>query len=361
MKTSKRILGIALAIIMIFNVFAVGVFAAFPDDAVVDLIIKADKTTYAPGETITLTIATQAIPELDMMTIGGQFEIAYPSAVVTPKGTAGDGQTVVESHGFVAIADGWDAGISSIMMPSDSSGAVVPGTDTTIKYIIADNGTAFSTKDAAADLFSVQMVIADNATPGTYTIGFNQAGYDEYCAFSNDGLGFGGLYGNTADDTANLGYSQEYMYDCGTVTFTVAEAASEIIFHGDAMYNTQVTTEETAMLGFVGYFNENSVGGFKYNDKVSTRIDNVTHIGVRLNITGLGTETREVKCIYPTSESGVYNFRAVLDTIDLTQYGDADIVATYFIVYTDANGVELPEEVSAPVTVTANGIIDGIY
>ena len=52
MKTSKKILGIALAVIMIFNVFAVGAFA-MPDDVVVDLIIESDKAVYAPGETIT--------------------------------------------------------------------------------------------------------------------------------------------------------------------------------------------------------------------------------------------------------------------------------------------------------------------
>lgn len=350
MKTSKKILGIALAVIMIFNVFAVGVFAAFPDDAVVDLIIKADKTTYAPGETITLTIATQAIPEVDMMTIGGQFEIAYPSAVVTPKGTAGDGQTVVESHGFVAIADGWDAGISSIMMPSDSSGAVVPGTDTTIKYIIADDNTAFSTKDAAADLFSVQMVIADDAAPGTYTIGFNQAGYDEYGAFSNDGVGLGGLYGNVGSD---YGFAQEYMYDCGTVTFTVG--AGKIVFHEKAQHNTKLTTADTAVLGFVGNFDKNDVGGFSFESN-GTTLTNVTAVGVTLDIAGIGTQTKTTDAVY-LKDGTVYNFRAVLKDLDLAQYGDVNITATYFVTF-DKAGVSTTEY-SEPVKFTANGIING--
>ncbi len=351
MKTSKRILGIALAVIMIFNVFAIGTFAAFPDDAVVDLIIKADKDVYAPGETITLTIATQAIPDVDMMTIGGQFEIAYPSAVVTPKGTAGDGQTVVESHGFVALADGWDAGISSIMMPSDSSGAVVPGTDTTIKYIIADDGTAFSTAAAPVDLFTVQMVIADDAEFGTYTIGFNQAGYDEYGAFSNDGLGLGGLYGNVG---ADYGYAQTYMYDCGSVTFTIG--AGKIIFHEKAQYNTKLTTADKATLGFVGYFDKNDIGGFTFVEGSTSTLANVTNVGVSLDIAGVGVKSYETDAIY-TRADGLYNYRAILKDLDLVQYGDANITATYFITYY-VDG-ELVTEYSDPVVVTANGIING--
>lgn len=346
MKTSKRILGIALAVIMIFNVFAVGAFA-MPDNCVVDLIIDTDKDVYAPGETITLKISTQAIADVDMMTIGGQFEIAYPSAVVAPKATT----TVLEDHGFVAIAPGYDAGISGVSIPSESSGAVVPGTDATIRYNVADNGTAFSASAAPVELFTVQMVIAADAAFGTYTIGFNQAGYDEYAAFSNDGIGLGGLYGNIG---ADYGFAQEYMYNCGSVTFTIG--AGKIIFHEKAQHNTKLTTSDVATLGFVGNFDKNDIGGFTFVAGSTTTLANVTAVGVTLDIAGIGSQTKTTDALYLKSGS-VYNFRAILKDLDLAQYGDAKITATYFVTFLK-DGTPTTEY-SDPVEFTANGIING--
>ncbi len=347
MKTSKRILGIALAVIMIFNVFAVGAFA-MPDNCVVDLIIDTDKDVYAPGETITLKISTQACAELDLMTIGGQFEIAYPSAAVEPSST--DVEDPAE-HGFVAIAEGYDSSVSGIQIPAQSSGASLEGTDATICYVIGDDGaTTFSASAAPVELFTINMVIKADAPYGTYTIGFNPAGYEEYNAFSNDGAGYGGLYGPFG---ADYGFSQENMYNYGSVTFTVG--AGKIVFHEKAQHNTKLTTADTAVLGFVGNFDKNDVGGFSFESN-GTTLTNVTAVGVTLDIEGLGTQTKTTDAVYLKSGT-VYNFRAVLNDLDLTQYGDAKITATYFVTF-DKAGVSTTEY-SDSVEFTANGIING--
>lgn len=346
MKTSKRILGIALAVIMIFNVFAVGAFA-MPDNCVVDLIIDTDKDVYAPGETITLKISTQVIADVDLMQISGQYEIAYPSAVVEPSATT----NVLDDHGFVAIADGYDSGISGVQIPASSSGASVTGTDATICYVVAsDPSVTFSASAAPVELFTVNMKIKDDAAFGTYTIAFNPAGYEEYNAFSNDGIGLGGLYGPFG---ADYGFSQENMYNYGSVTFTVG--AGKIIFHEKAQHNTKLTTADVATLGFVGYFDSADIGGFTFVEGSTTTLANVTAVGVTLDIEGMGTQTQTTDAVYLTSGT-TYNYRAILKDLDLAQYGDADITATYFITYVE--GGETKTEYSDSVVLTANGIIN---
>ncbi len=346
MKTSKRILGIALAVIMIFNVFAVGAFA-MPDNCVVDLILDTDKDVYAPGETITLKVSTQVIADVDLMQISGQYEIAYPSAVVEPSATT----NVLDDHGFVAIANGYDAGISGVQIPASSSGASVAGTDATICYVVAsDPSINFSASAAPVDLFTVNMVIKADAAPGTYTIAFNPAGYEEYNAFSNDGIDLGGLYGPFG---ADYGFAQENMYNYGSVTFTIG--AGKIVFHEKAQHKVSATTADVATLGFVGNFDKNDVGGFTFESN-GTTLTNVTAVGVTLDIAGVGTQTKTTDAVY-LKDGTVYNFRAVLNDLDLTQYGDAKITATYFVTF-DKAGVSTTEY-SDSVEFTANGIING--
>ena len=349
MKTSKRILGIALAVIMIFNVFAVGVFA-MPDDCVVDLIIDTDKDIYAPGDTITLKISTQVIPELDMMTIGGQYELAYPTAAVEPFSTSTEGPL---DHGLVTIAPGYDDGASSVQIPAQSSGATLGSDYSTIMFGVADDGaTTFSASAAPVDLFTIQMKVKADAAPGTYTIAFNQAGYEEWNGFMNDGIGFGGLY-QPLHAEGVYGYSQPNLFNYGSVTFTVG--AGKIIFHEKAQHKTADLTETSATLGFVGYFNKNDVGGFDLAEN-GTTIKNVTDAGVIIKVDGLMPETPfSVGYVYAKGNDE-YNFRAIYENFNLAQYGDANITIQYYVTY-DKDGVS-DTQVSDAVVLTANDIIN---
>ena len=60
MKTSKKILGVLLALAMLVNVFAVFSFAAAPDSAI-DLTITPDKESYSAGEVVTFTVSEKVI------------------------------------------------------------------------------------------------------------------------------------------------------------------------------------------------------------------------------------------------------------------------------------------------------------
>lgn len=349
MKTSKRILGIALAVIMIFNVFAVGAFA-MPADTVVDLIIDTDKDVYAPGDTITLTISAQACETLDLLQIGGNYDLAYPSSAVE---LISSDVSTPESHGFVAIQGGVDLSISGMQIPSAASGTNLAGTDATFCFGLADDGAVqFSAKDAPVDLFTFEMRVKADAAPGTYTIGFNPLGYEEYNGYINDGIGLGGLYG-AYPDTSYMPFTETNMYNYGSVTFTVG--AGKIIFHEKAQHKVSATTADVATLGFVGNFDKTDVGGFTFESN-GTTLTNVTAVGVTLDIEGIGTQTKTTDAVY-LKDGTVYNFRAVLKDLDLAQYGDAKITATYFVTFL-AEGTPTTEY-SDSVEFTANGIING--
>ena len=221
MKTTKKILGVVLALIMVFNAFAMVSFAAFPDDTAVKLMIRTDKESYKPGETVTFTVSAQVIDEIGSLMIGGQYDLAYDDSVLSPSAST----NTLNDHGFVALQAGYDAGISGVQMPSSCSGpADMYGWDATICYVVADTGVDKFAATTAVDLFTVTMVVDETAADGTYVMGFNPTGYEEYNGYINDGIDLGGLYGPSGSD---YGFSVPNMYEYGTCEIKVASAVAE--------------------------------------------------------------------------------------------------------------------------------------
>lgn len=307
MKISKKILGVALALIMIFNVFAVGTFAAYPDDTAVKLSIATDKAVYSQGETVVLTFSEEVIAEIGAMRIGGQYEIAYQDAVLDLIST----DYKLESHNFTALKDGAVAGSSVVQMPATSSGPSANdyGWDTTVCWCIVDDMATTFDASSKTDLFTVEMKIADDAPNGTYTIGFNPAGYEEYNAYSNDNA-MGGLYGASA---ADYGFSVPNMYEYGTATFTVGEAAAEPkVEHVKTMGQMSNWTDENATTfnaGLVGRISDLEIE-FDDEDECTTVTDIIVSItyGEGDNATTL---TGKAYQLYE-QEDGSYLFRAVV-------------------------------------------------
>ena len=310
MKNAKRILGVALALIMIFNVFAVGTFAAFPDDTAVKLMIRADKATYAPGDEVVLTFSEQVIAEVGDMWIGGQYEIAYPTAVFSPFNATSN---VLEDHGFTAIAPGYDAGISTLQLPEHvaSSGitpelATLYGWDERICYVVCDDSTNIDCT-SATDLFTVKLVIDPTAADGTYTIGYNPQGYEDMNAYSNDAAN-GGLYGTSATD---WGFSVPNMYEYGTCTITVSSGATPEVTHvkQQSKWNggNDKNTAENYLFGFVGQFTGIDV----VTNEVAGRqeVTNIQSITATATVNGGASVVADVQTIWEAA--GGYQFRAV--------------------------------------------------
>ena len=351
MKISKRILGVAVALIMIFNVFAVGTFAAFPDDTAVKLMISTDKATYAPGEEIVLTFSEQVIAEVGNMLVGGQYEIGYDTAVLAPYSTS----TTLSDHGFVDIMGGSTAA-SVVQSYSaclgngswiDDTCAANYGWDSLINYVVIDDGSVeAAATDAPLTLFTVKMKVADNAADGTYTIGFNPGGYEGYNAYSNDTAN-GGLYGVYAED---YGYSVPNMYEYGTVTFKVSSAPAVEVTHAgtQARYAYPGTPSADAyQFGFVG-----NVAGLTPETVAQDGRDVVTNIQsivATANYNG-STVTSEVATMWAEAD-GSYGFRAVFKGFD---YLDTKTLSVTFAI-TMADGSTVYTTADAAVD-SANGI-----
>lgn len=308
MKISKKILGVVLVLTMILNVFAVGAFAAFPDDTAVKLMIATDKETYAPGDEIVLTVSEQVISAIGSVYIGGQYEIAYNGAAVEPYSTSGD----LDPHGFTAIQEGYDSSISGVQIPAQSSGASLAGTDTTICYVVGDSSVAIDATNKV-DLFTVKMKIKADAPNGTYTIGFNPAGYEECNAFSNDAIGMGGLYGTNA---SALGFPVPNMYEYGSVTFTVGEGGSTgpsvVVKNLDPKVQWRAAGSSDLYIGFEG-----ELSGFT-KDQAATVIASISELGIEFSSTDATLATSTIKATtnvvydFTAGDAGVYKFRAIV-------------------------------------------------
>lgn len=318
MKNSKRIFGVALALIMIFNVFSVGTFAAFPDDTLVQLGIRTDgKATYAPGDTITLTFSAKVLPELGTLMIGGQYEIGFNDAVLEPYST----EDTPAAHEITAIQSGYDSGMSGVIMPGNATPASeLYDWNQTIAYAIADDAETTFDATAGVDLFTVKIKVKDDAAPGTYTIGFNPAGYEQGMAFVNDGIGFGGLYGQ---DAAGWGFAVPNMYECGTCTFTVGSAAAApTVTHDRVMGRMDNWDDANATEFDAGFVGRISNLALEFEEGSDKEIANIESIVVKLT---LGDKVLEgVAYQLYAQADGSYLFRAVVkgakiaDTTDLT-------------------------------------------
>ncbi len=323
MKISKKIFGVVLALIMIFNVFAVGAFAAVPADTAVDLRIRTDKTTYAPGEEVVLTFGYDVADELTAMQLGGQYEIAFNDKVIEPYSTNMDVGKAGE-HGFVAIQGGYNSGLSSIQCPSTNSTGISPLYDwnQSLQVVVADDmgETKFDAR-GGIDVLSIKMKIKADAPNGTYTIGYNPYAYEEYAAFVNDGIGLGGLYGVSGTD---LGLSVSNTYAYGTCTFTVGEPAPAfIVTHGNTKIQWANDAKDAVNLGFMGEFKAADIA-IAFNE-IGTST-NINRVGVELED---GTQY-DTRFVYTPDEGVTYQFRAVVTNIPEANYG-TDIKLRYFV------------------------------
>lgn len=361
MKTTKKVLGIVLAVAMLLNVFALGVFAAYPEDTAIKLILTPDKDTYAAGEDIIFTVSAMGNAEVGALTAAGQYEIAFNSSVLSPAATT----DLAADHGITPAAN-QAPGVSltdSLVITPDvltdnamsepDSAALAKGWDNVIIYAVSSNAGVSVFEDASSapvDLFSFKMKVNADAADGTYSIGFNSKGYENWlCYMGTENCGdVYSLYG------ADNGMVTEYTYEFGSCEFSIG--AGKIIFHEKAQHNTNLTTADVATLGFVGNFDKNDIGGFTFVEGSTTTLANVTAVGVTLDIAGIGSQTKTTDALYLKSGS-VYNFRAILKDLNLAQYGNAKITATYFVTFLK-DGTPTTEY-SDPVELTANGIING--
>lgn len=353
MKNSKRILGVVLALIMVFNVLAVGSFAAFPDDTLVKLTLSTDdgKATYAPGDDVTIAVYQQVLPEAGQMSPAGSYEIAYDSSVIKPYSTTED---LVSGHALTMnseIADSYDSSISKYM----EGGAV--GIDerynwnAAASYIIgAKAGSPTFDCTSNYKVFTIKMKIADDAADGTYTIGFNKIAFDSGIGFVADGV-FGGFYGN---DATAFGFSQPYFYDLGTCEIKVSSAPAEpeVVALDDTMARmddwTKAESTDKFDGGLIGQINNLNL---TFTDGDCDQIDTI-------EVYANGKKMGNAYQVYKVDDT-TYQFRAVIKNMDKTDKTYADDIEYEFKV--TLKGDYAGQTLTATKTVSAQAIYAEAY
>ncbi len=315
MKISKKIFGVALALIMIFNVFAVGSYAAVPADTVVNLMIRTDKDTYAPGDVITFTVSIDVIDDLTGMMIGGQYDMGYNGNVFELISNLTSETGALDSHGFVALQAGYDSGSSGVQIPSSCGVSELYDWTTAVTWNVADDMTTTYDARGGADVFTVQMKVKADAPDGTYVIGFNPIGYEGYNAYVNDGIGLGGLYG-AQPDTSYMPFDETNMYAYGTCTIKVSSGPSVAVTHTgeQAKWNggNANNTAENYLFGFLG-----NVAGLTVDTSAQDGHDVVTNIQSIVATAEYNgtTVTSNVVTMWEEAD-GSYGFRAVFADFD---------------------------------------------
>lgn len=312
MKISKKIFGVALALIMIFNVFAVGTSADFASgDTAIQLIVKTDKTVYAPGDEIVITFAENVGSELTSMMIGGGYDMAYNSEaleflVTTPQ---------VAGHNFVAHQPGAIESICGIKVISDTTtiAANPYGLDAGFLCNISDDGSTTFDSRGGVDLFSFTAKIPADCPDGTYYIMYNADGYDAFAGYRNDGLGFGGMYSTIAPTEYGFSYANTFEY--GVCSYTVSsKPAVEVTHIGEqAKWNggNANNTAENYLFGFVG-----QVTGLEVTTEAQDGHNVVTNIQSIVATASYNATTVTSEVITMWAVDGGYQFRAVFAGFD---------------------------------------------
>lgn len=221
MKTSKKLLGVILALAMLVNVFAMFSYAATPDSAI-DLYLTPDKESYSAGDTVTFTVSAKVEPVVGDIRIGGRYPIAYDSSVITPPSEEKDG--LVKNFGVAFMQKGYDEGNSTVNNTED---AILLGTEidsvngwnSIMTLGVNDDGATGFSATTKVDLFSFQMKLTDTVADGDYVVGFNVGSYKAYDAYIN-AQGVDSVYGYDDD----LGYGTTANY--GFVNATIHVGAS---------------------------------------------------------------------------------------------------------------------------------------
>lgn len=336
MKTTKKVLGIVLALVMLMNVFAVSGFAAGSESAV-DLYLSADKKVYAPGDEIVLTFSAQTVPLVGDITIGGQFAIGYDSAAIQPYSNDVSSLT---AHGFTAIVSEYDSTNSGITDPLDKT--VDAGWDSFIIYNCVDTGVAVDAT-TKTDLFSLKMKVSETAADGTYTIGFNKSSYQAYEAYVTD-MANGGIYGYDDD----YGYETAVNYGFNNVTIEVSSAPAVTVESKGTMAhmnNWEDTEATTYTAGLVGQINglaltfDETTGECNEIEEIKVTIEGSDEVGYAYQV-------------YKVDET-TYQFRAIL--LNTPKTGTTALNYTFHVKLADGSTVTCSD------STTAKEIFDAAY
>ena len=345
MKNSKRVLGVVLALIMIFNILAVGSFAAYTGGAAAKLIISTDKDTYAPGDEVTISFGVHSNETAGNFSSSGGWAYGYNTDVLEFCSTSDYNlSTGAALHNFVidATQTGFVGPMSQIVPDAQVVGeSITPGYDwDAIGFVsIAGSEGFVDTISNEYTFFSFKMKIKADAADGTYTIGYNPACYETWYAYNSTDVYGEGSYGDNGTGTD---------YDFGTCTFTVSSAPAVTVEAKDPMAhmnNWEDTEATTYTAGLVGQINGLAL---TFNETTG-ECDQIKEI--KVTVEGSDKVGYAYK-VYKVNDT-TYQFRAIL--LDTPKTGTAALKYTFHVKLADGSTVTCSDET------TAKEIFDAAY
>lgn len=330
MKSMKKTLSVILAAVMLFAVCSMSVSAAVPDGNVIALGLKTTEASYKAGDVVTFVVSLEETADFYTNHGGlnvGEFEIAYDSSVFEPIADLSANTTLASQGVSVAgysVAGGVDTANSSVsagMMGVD----VANNWDSVLHITLVENGTA--TMDAryidcskgAVDTFSFQLKVKADATDGTYKVGHNKTGYDNFSAYVISGNDAYPSHGWYVFEEATVNCTPIYSF--GTCDVTVGEGGSTgpvepteptvAVKNLDPKVQWRAAGSSDLYIGFEG-----ELSGFT-KDQAATVIASISEIGIEFSSTDatLATSikaTTNVVYDFTAGDAGVYKFRAIV-------------------------------------------------
>lgn len=367
MRTSKKILSVVMALMMLLSVLALSVYA-FPSDTVAELTLEADKTSYAAGDEITLTVYCQTNDEVGGVEMMGQYIMNYDStgiASLADESTA-DAQAITLC-GFTPDATQasvyneanskiWNSNVCEGLGDSADAG------DKLFGLSIVQVGDAYvNAQSAPVALFTFKMKVADTAPDGDYVIAFNASSLDSYNLFVQDDSG-AGLYGTSGTD---FGFAAANMWSLGSVTIHVGASGPAVAFQKaqvkmalkEGALDTTVAdpiqlrvTSVITAADFDAYFANTTTHGTDAAPTASaiTSVGIVAYKGAAADFNEAtakalvtdGTEATNYAAAetdYISNASGDYTFGAIIKGSRADAFA-ADVTFLGFVKYLDASG-----------------------
>lgn len=375
MKSIKKTLSVILAAVMLFTVCAMSVSAAVPDGNVIALGIKVkDGQVIEKGKPVTFVVSLEETADFYANHGGlnvGEFEIAYDSSVFEPLADpsanttlAGHGVSVkkseTESYPVAGGVDTANSSVSAGMMGVD----VANNWDSVLHITLVENGTAtmdaryIDCSNGPVDTFEFQLKVKADAADGTYKVGHNKTGYDNYSAYvisGNDGYPSHGWY---VFEEATVNCTPIYSF--GTCDVTVGEAGGS---GSDDPAQQTITVENLGTKVRWAAPEEDSrkdvlYVGFEGKVAGLTDVSTLSEIGFKFSTSDatLATSTSVKTFViydFTAEAANTYKFRSIvrrpLAKADIDGTNTFNIYAQAYVVVT---GVATPITASNPISTT---------
>lgn len=334
MKSVKKTLSIVLAAVMLFAVCSMSVSAAVPEGNAIALGIRTTGTSYKAGDVVTFVVSLEETADFYTNYGGlnvGEFELAYNNAIFEPVTSYEDitlaGHNVKfadETEVAFKVASGVDTGNSSIAKVEADLVDSVNDWNEAIHIGLAEKSTAaldqryIDCSKGAVDTFTFQLKIKNGVADGTYKVGHNKTGYDNYSVYVVSGTESDPSHGWYVYEEATLNCTP--IYDFGTCDVTVSSSGGS----GDSSDETKITVEHA------GNATESTKVRWATADEDTRK--NVLYVGFEGKISGLTNVSTlsEVGFKFSTSDANLADANKVTSVKTFVIYDfTAEAAGTY--------------------------------